>query len=288
MPEFEFAPAKINLTLEVLGRRTDGYHEVRSLVAFAEDVGDRLSLVPGAFMETEVAGPFANSIAGSNLVDAATAAVAALVPTLEPVRLTLEKNVPVASGIGGGSADAAAALRLFKRADPRASNLDFAEIARHLGADVPACLKSRAAMMTGIGERLHDVALPGNIFAVLANPLAEAPANKTARVFSLLEAPPFVAESERQELPEFADTAAVIAYAAARGNALEKPARALFPMLDAVLTELAQLPGSRLSQLSGAGPTCFALFETADAAKGATACLGERHPDWWIRSTGLV
>jgi 4-diphosphocytidyl-2-C-methyl-D-erythritol kinase len=97
-----------------------------------------------------------------------------------------------------------------------------------------------------------------------------------------------VAESERQELPEFADTAAVIAYAGTRGNALETPARSLFPTLDTVLMELAQLPGSRLAQLSGAGPTGFALFETAEAAKSAAACLGERHPDWWIRSTGLV
>jgi 4-diphosphocytidyl-2-C-methyl-D-erythritol kinase len=288
MPESEFAPAKINLTLEVLGRRPDGYHEIRSLVAFARDVGDRLSLISGTFMETEVAGPFAAGIAGSNLVDAATAAVAVLVPALEPAHLRLEKNVPVASGIGGGSADAAAALRLFKRTDPRASSLDFSEIARRLGADVPVCLKGSAAMMTGIGECLCEVALPDNIFAVLANPLADVPANKTARVFALLDAPPFVAESERQELPEFADTAAVIAYAAARGNALEKSARALFPMLDAVLMELAQLPGSRLSQLSGAGPTCFALFETAEAAKSAATCLGERHPDWWIRSTVLV
>jgi 4-diphosphocytidyl-2-C-methyl-D-erythritol kinase len=288
MQESEFAPAKINLTIEVLGRRPDGYHEIRSLVAFARDVGDRLSLISGTVMETEVAGPFATGITGSNLIDLATAAVAALVPGLEPARLTLEKNLPVASGIGGGSADAAAALRLFKRGHPGASNLDFSEIARRLGADVPVCLKSKAAMMTGIGERLHDVALPDNIFAVLANSLAEVPANKTARVFALLEAPPFTAERERKELPEFSDTAAVIAYAAARGNALEKPARALFPMLDTILIELAQLPGSRLSQLSGAGPTCLALFETAEAAKSAAARLGERHPDWWIRSTGLV
>jgi 4-diphosphocytidyl-2-C-methyl-D-erythritol kinase len=288
MLESEFAPAKINLTLEVLGRRPDGYHEIRSLVALARDVGDRLSFAPASIMEMEATGAFAGGITGSNLVDAASAAITALVPGLQPARLTLEKNLPVASGIGGGSADAAAALRLFKRADPRVANLDFSEIARRLGADVPVCLKSRAAMMTGIGEHLHDVALPDNIFAVLANPLAEVPANKTARVFALLEAPPFVAESERQELPELADTAAVIAYAAARGNALEKPARALFPMLDAVLMELAQLPGSRLSQLSGAGPTCFALFETAEAAKDAAASLGERHPDWWIRSTGLA
>ena len=284
----EFAPAKLNLTLEVLGRRPDGFHEIRSLVSFAKDVGDRLTLGPGRFSETETTGAFAAGIAGGNLIDKAFAAVSAAVPDLQLERLTLEKNLPVASGIGGGSADAAAALRLMQRTLPVAAGLDYTAIGRALGADVPVCLKSRAALMTGVGEHIENVALPDGLFAVLANPLVSVPQNKTARVFSLLEAPPVASDRCSERSPEFSNVGDVIAYAAARGSALEAPARTLFPIINTLLSDLDQLAGSRLAQLSGAGPTCFALFETDRAAASATAALESRHPDWWIRPTRLV
>jgi 4-diphosphocytidyl-2-C-methyl-D-erythritol kinase len=288
MLKSEFAPAKLNLTLEVLGRRPDGFHEIRSLVAFAEDVGDRLTLGPGRFSATETTGPFAAGISDGNLVDKAFAAISAAMPGFEFERLTLEKILPVASGIGGGSADAAAALRLMQRTFPAASGLDYPAIGRALGADVPVCLKSRAALMTGVGEHIENVALPGGLFAVLANPLVSVPQNKTARVFVLLAAPPVAADGRSEKSPEFSTVNQVIAYAAARGNALEKPARELFPIIDTLLSELDQLAGSRFAQLSGAGPTCFALFDTKRAADNAAAELENRRPDWWIRSTRLA
>lgn len=288
MLKTEFAPAKLNLTLEVLGRRSDGFHEIRSLVAFAEDVGDRLTLGPGRFLATETTGPFAAGIADGNLVDKAFAAISVAVPGFEFERLTLEKILPVASGIGGGSADAAAALRLMQRTLPAASGLDYLAIGHALGADVPVCLKSRAAVMTGVGEHIADVALPDSLFAVLVNPLVSVPQNKTARVFALLAAPPITGNKVSENSPEFSTVEQVIAYAAARGNALEKPARQLFPIIGTLLSELGQLAGSRFAQLSGAGPTCFALFDTKHTAEKAAAELESRHPDWWIRSTRLA
>lgn len=288
MSKSEFAPAKINLTLEILGRRTDGYHELRSLVAFARDVGDRLTLSPEANQRTKIEGPFAAGIGDTNLVDDAIRAVCALVPSFSADGLTLEKNLPVASGIGGGSADAAAALRLLSAAYPEIARLDLPAIARTLGADVPVCLRSRSAVMTGIGEAISDVPLPDDIFAVLANPLVEVPGNKTAQVFHLLAAPPLPADAHVENMPIFSSVGDVIRYAALRGNSLEAPSRQLFPEIATVLTELAKLPRSRLAQLSGAGPTCFALFETEHAASTAARMLKARHANWWIVSTRLI
>jgi 4-diphosphocytidyl-2-C-methyl-D-erythritol kinase len=288
MLKSEFAPAKINLTLEVLGRRPDGYHEIRSLVAFAQDVGDRIAFGSGRFTSTAATGPFADEIAGANLVDKAVAAIAVAASGVEPEQLILEKNLPVASGIGGGSADAAAALRLMHRTYPGVAGVDLPAVAQTLGADVPVCLKSRAAMMTGIGEHIENVELSGDLFAVLVNPLASVPKNKTAQVFALLAASPLAGNRPKEEPLAFSGVNDVIAYAAARGNALESPARQLFPMIGTLLSELGGLRDSRLVQLSGAGPTCFALFETEGAAASGAAELQGRNPNWWIRSTRLA
>lgn len=287
MPMSEFAPAKINLTLEILGRRPDGYHELRSLVVFAKDVGDRLELEPGHGLSSAMVGEFAAGIAGTNLVDKAASVVLAAVPDLNLGRLTLEKMLPVASGLGGGSADAAAALRLLRDSFPQTASLDFLAIARQLGADVPVCLRSRAAVMAGIGERVEETALPAGLCAVLANPLIEVPSNKTAQVFARLAAPP-VAENQPSEAPpEFSSPADVISYASSRANGLEAPARALFPIIGDVLMALVQLRECRLARLSGAGPTCFALFENEDAAAQGAERLHTHHPSWWIRWTRL-
>lgn len=286
MLKSEFAPAKINLTLEVLGRRQDGYHELRSLVAFARDVGDVLTLGGGRFSMVDTTGPFAAGIAGNNLVDRAVAALSAKASDIEPQKLTLEKNLPVASGIGGGSADAAAALRLLSDAHPEAG-LDLPEMARGLGADVPVCLRGRSVVMTGTGEHLEDVALPRDLFAVLVNPLVDVPGNKTALVFALLGARAIAGETPREAPPRFSNTRDVVVYATARGNNLEAAAKRIFPVIDTVLSELRQLNGSLYSQLSGAGPTCFALFETDSQAKAAAAALQARQPKWWIKPTRL-
>ncbi|MFA5956903.1 4-(cytidine 5'-diphospho)-2-C-methyl-D-erythritol kinase [Hyphomicrobium sp.] len=287
MSKLEFAPAKVNLTLEVLGRRADGYHELRSLVAFATDAGDRLTLQAGPTSTTAVEGPFADGLNGANLIDKAVEAVSRLAPNSVPGRLTLEKNLPVASGIGGGSADAAAALRLLSAAHPEIASLDLAAIARTLGADVPVCLRSRSAVMTGTGEQISDVELPAELFAVLANPLVEVPSNKTAEVFRLLNAEALPDDRATENPPAFSSVGDVIRYAALRGNALEAPARRLFPEIITVLSQLAKLPRSRVAQLSGAGPTCFALFETEHAATTGARMLRARHPGWWIAMSRL-
>jgi 4-diphosphocytidyl-2-C-methyl-D-erythritol kinase len=287
MSNLEFAPAKINLTLEVLGRRADGYHELRSLVAFASDVGDRLTLESGTSAQTTVEGPFAAGFNGVNLVDDAVAAVSRLVPDFQAGQLRLEKNLPIASGIGGGSADAAATLRILSANDPRIAALDLPAIARSLGADVPICLASRSAVMTGVGERVSNVDFPGELFAVLANPLVEVPAKKTAEVFRILNAGTLPDNLTVENPPVFSVVGDVIRYAALRGNALEAAARRLFPEIITVLSELAKLPRSRVAQLSGAGPTCFALFETEHAAKTSARMLRTRHPNWWIASSRL-
>lgn len=288
MSRSEFAPAKINLTLEILGRRPDGYHELRSLVAFARDVGDVLTSKPGQYAGVEMTGPFADDISGSNLVDKAVAAFVAKAQNAVSSRLRLEKNLPVASGIGGGSADAAAALRLLSAAHPGATEFDLPTIARNLGADVPVCLKSRSVVMTGIGEHLDEVALPGDLYAVLVNPLISVPSNKTAQVFAKLGAKVLTTSPSEEPAPRFSSAQEIIAYVKARDNDLEKPARQLFPVIDAILSELNNLDGSRLARLSGAGPTCFALFDAKQAADAAASALTERQPGWWIRSTRLA
>lgn len=288
MSKLEFAPAKINLTLEVLGRRSDGYHELRSLVAFASDVGDRLTREAGPTSKTEITGQFAAGLGDANLVDEAVAAISRLVPDFVPGRLTLEKNLPVASGIGGGSADAAAALRLLSASRSDLVSRDLADIARTLGADVPVCLKSQSAVMTGIGENIADIVLPAELYAVLANPLVEVPAKKTAEVFRLLNAGPLPADLAPENPPVFSSIGDVIRYAALRGNSLEAPARQLFPEIINVLSELAKLPRSRVAQLSGAGPTCFALFESEAAAQTGARMLKTRQPNWWVAASRLT
>jgi 4-diphosphocytidyl-2-C-methyl-D-erythritol kinase len=286
MSKSEFAPAKINLTLEILGRRPDGYHELRSLVVFAQDVGDVVKLTGGDVAEVETSGPFASDIAGSNLVDRAIAAFAAKMPSLTG-SLALVKNLPVASGIGGGSADAAAALRLLSHAYPALPEGDLAALARSLGADVPVCVRARPVVMTGVGEVLDEVALPEDLYAVLVNPRVDVPGNKTAQVFAALGAAALTNVPAKELPPSFSSFADVIAYASARGNDLETPARTLLPVIDIVLAELRQLAGVRLAQLSGAGPTCFALFETKREAEIGATTLQQRQPGWWIKPTRL-
>src|SRR5262245_35322555 len=183
----ELAPAKINLTLEVLGRRADGYHELSSLVAFA-DIGDVLTLDTSGAAALRVTGPFAEAIAGPNLVETAMALVAERAPGLATGSVELEKRLPVASGIGGGSADAAAYLRCVAATNPEdGDRIDWGELATRLGADVAVCLEEQAAWMLGAGETVMPVerGLPP-LAVVLVNPLAAVPPDKTARVFRAL------------------------------------------------------------------------------------------------------
>ncbi len=270
------APAKLNLYLRVVGRRPDGYHLLDSLAVFAE-VGDRLEASLGQDLSLAVNGPFAAGLVEEtdNLVLRAARLLAAEHGVSAGARMRLDKRLPVASGIGGGSADAAAALRLLARlwrleVDPEA----LRRIAARLGADVPVCVASRPARMGGIGEVLTPAPVLPPAGLVLANP---GQAVATPAVFRARAAgfSPFAM------LPDGWDTAAQMAAdLAPLGNDLQAPAIGLCPAIADVLDALAALPGCLLARMSGSGATCFGLF--ADAATAGTAAAGLRRPGWWV------
>jgi 4-diphosphocytidyl-2-C-methyl-D-erythritol kinase len=277
--------AKINLTLEVLGRRADGFHELRSLVAFA-NFGDRLALDPGDGLDLEVEGPFAAGLGPGNLIVEAGRAARARVPGLRLGRFRLVKSLPVAAGLGGGSADAAAALRLIARANPGLIGEGvLAELAPKLGSDVRVCLDSRPALMTGRGETVEPVHGFPACAVVLANP---ANALATQVVYAALDAKNLGPRPRGEERLDFGGSLdALLNYALPRGNDLEAPAVSLVPEIRTVLAALAALKGVRLARLSGSGPTCFALLSSEQEAKRAAGELAAARPSWWIASGAL-
>ena len=273
------APAKLNLYLHVVGRRDDGYHLLDSLVAFA-DIGDRISAVPAPQLSLGITGPFAADLAAddkSNLVWRAAEALAQGLGRRPAVALTLEKNLPIASGIGGGSSDAAATLRALcdlwqTRLDDRA----LAEIAATLGADVPVCLAGRASWLGGIGERVEVTPLLPPVALVLVNPGIALP---TATVFKARRGA-FSAPARFAAAPP--DAAALAAVLAERRNDLTAAAIEQVPMIATVLDRLAATEGALLVRMSGSGATCFGLFATPQHAAAAAAALRSAAPRWWI------
>jgi len=279
----QFAPAKVNLYLHVIGRRPDGYHRLDSLVAFA-DVGDVVTAESARQLSLRVLGPHAGDLSSDadNLVLKAARALGAAAGVTKGARLTLRKNLPVASGIGGGSADAAATLRALVRLwRLKIKPAAIAAIARELGADVPACLASRAAFASGIGERLTPApALPA-LSAVLVNPgLALA----TPGVFKARRGPFGAA---RPFAPALLDGRALATLLAARRNDLTDAAIRLRPVIAEVLRELEAMPDCRLARMSGSGATCFGIFPSAAAARRAARAMATRRPRWWIKATEL-
>ena len=276
-----FAPAKINLTLHITGQRDDGYHLLDSLVVFAP-VGDALRVAPAAELSLRLEGPEAEGLPanGDNLALRA----AAMVGEGQGAEIILEKTLPVASGIGGGSADAAAAARAVLAG---AGALDGAGLARAeaallaLGADVPMCLRSRPVRVRGIGEGLEPVTLPP-LPAVLANPRVPVSTPQIFRSLTSRDNPPMP-----EVLPEFVDAEALIDWLKDMRNDMEPAAKALEPMIGTVLSELSALPGCRLARMSGSGATCFGLFATMAEAGAAAAALRAARPDWWI-AEGLL
>ncbi|WP_066795697.1 4-(cytidine 5'-diphospho)-2-C-methyl-D-erythritol kinase [Sphingomonas soli] len=262
----ERAPAKLNLALHVRARREDGYHELETLFAFVE-FGDEVTVEPADRDSFTVTGPFAGGLAGEgdNLV---TRAAAAFVRRFGgcPHAITLDKRLPVASGIGGGSADAAATLRALGRLHGVADEAMF-EIADALGSDVPACLFGRTAIGRGRGERLEPVAgMPGTP-VLLVNPGV---AVSTAEVFRRWDG---------------VDRGALAGDPRAGRNDLEAPARAIAPVIGEVLQLLDAQPGVTLARMSGSGATCFALCDTPDACAAAAQALAR--PGWWVQPTRL-
>lgn len=282
------ARAKVNLDLRVLGRRADGYHALESLVAFA-GVGDTLSLDPGAPLSLTLAGPRAEGLAvdDGNLVLRAARALNAIRPGLQVGRFHLVKRLPVASGIGGGSADAAAALRLLARlngiapADPL-----LRQVAAGVGADVSVCLDSRARVMAGIGEKLGPVLKLPPLFAVLVNPGVGV---ETVAVFRALglKAGEMQAETRATKLAVTASASELVGYLASMVNDLAAPAQRIAPVIGEVLDRLAALPGCRLARMSGSGATCYALFDDCTASAAAAKALERDRPGWWVKPTLL-
>jgi 4-diphosphocytidyl-2-C-methyl-D-erythritol kinase len=282
----ERALAKVNLTLRVIGRRPDGYHDLESLVVFAS-VGDALMLLPGPRLLLTVRGPTAGSSGAlaDNLVLKAANALAERVKGLRCGRFVLAKRLPVAAGLGGGSADAAAALRLLALRNHLALDDErLREAARVTGADVPVCLDPRPRLMSGIGNLLSPPLELPRLAAVLVNPRVAVP---TKGVFERLSAPRVVLAAKVSEDNPPPDRAGLINYLADRGNDLESPAIALQPVVAEVLEALRRLSGCRMARMSGSGATCFALFDNAKAAATAARALRERQPGWWVRSAIL-
>jgi 4-diphosphocytidyl-2-C-methyl-D-erythritol kinase len=280
-PLADLAPAKINLTLRVIGRRADGYHELESLVAFS-DVADRLTLEADGETRLDVTGPFADACgtAENNLIVKAAAKLAAHVPDLRSGRFTLQKNLPVAAGIGGGSSDAAAALRLLARAnDIPADDARLAATALSVGADVPVCLDPRPRIMRGVGELLSEPLDIPSLPAVLVNPRV---ATATKDVFAAFAG--MHGSAEPLGTPPRND---LVAFLERHGNDLAAAAIACVPVIGDVLDSLGALAGVRLARMSGSGSTCFALFDTQEAAKAAADRMAQARPDWWVAATTL-
>ncbi|HEX3485053.1 MAG TPA: 4-(cytidine 5'-diphospho)-2-C-methyl-D-erythritol kinase [Micropepsaceae bacterium] len=284
-----FAPAKINLFLHVGEKRDDGYHALESLVAFAE-TGDRLTFAPADDVRLDIVGPFANRLlrGEDNLVLKAARALKAAARPGTGISLgaaiRLEKNIPVAAGLGGGSADAAAALRglnAFWKLGLAESEL--LQLATTLGSDVPACLLSRTCWMEGRGEFVKDVPPLPNFPIILVNPGVLVP---TGPIFADLNARTGVAAMRP---PGRLETVwDLVAYLADAANDLEAPACRFAPLIEDVLSALDREPGCVLAQMSGSGATCFGLFEQEQFALGAAERIAQDHRDWWVRATRLA
>jgi 4-diphosphocytidyl-2-C-methyl-D-erythritol kinase len=285
-PISELARAKINLTLSVLGRRSDGYHEIESLVTFA-DIGDRVTLVPGFDTKLTASGPFAADIAGENIIDTAIRLLRDIDPELRIGAVKLEKRLPVAAGLGGGSADAAAFLRAVRGANPeRAARIPWQELAARLGSDVPVCLASAPACVWGTGSNVVRLSGPlPSLPAVLVNPKQPLLSACVYQALRAREAP--ARRSPPASAGPFARADEVIRYMRAHGNGLERAAARIVPAIADIKAALGALADCQFVGLSGSGPTCFGIFGSEQAAQEAARTLRTRHSGWWIVASRL-
>jgi 4-diphosphocytidyl-2-C-methyl-D-erythritol kinase len=281
------APAKVNLALRILGRRADGYHELESLVVFA-GCGDRLTFDAGPSLDLEVSGPTAgqSGAIADNLVLRAAKALTDKVPGLTVGRFALTKELPAGAGLGGGSADAAAALRLLADAnglafdDPR-----LVAVARATGADVPVCLDPRPRVMRGIGDILSaPLALP-KLGMIIVHPGIAMPTPPVFKALGLTPGERCSGGRASGAVPD--EREALLAWLAGERNDLEPPAIGIAPAIADVLGAIAALPGCRLARMSGSGSACFGLFDTEAAAAVVRHGLAEAHPGWWARATSI-
>ncbi len=283
------ARAKVNLTLRVVGRRVDGYHDLESVVAFA-DCADSLSLTPGADLNLKTTGPLAQACGDpeDNLVFKAAQLLAERVPGLKLGDFTLDKVLPVAAGIGGGSADAAAALRLLAQAngleldDPR-----LIEVARLTGADVPVCLASNACVMTGVGETLLPLSLP-KMPCVMVNPRIPVATKDVFKALGLRNGQLRVSATDVFRGTAWPEAGASledwVEALSAEHNDLEAPATRIQPVIGEVLAALSASNGAWLARMSGSGATCFAIYENTADAQRAAQKIQLAHPGWWVHA----
>ncbi|WP_237481952.1 4-(cytidine 5'-diphospho)-2-C-methyl-D-erythritol kinase [Lichenibacterium dinghuense] len=282
------APAKINLTLHVVRRRDDGFHDLESLVIFA-GVADVLALDPGAPLGLVVSGPTATDAgdADGNLVLKAARALAERVPGLRLGAFRLLKRLPVGAGIGGGSSDAAAALRLLARANGLSIDDERVHAAAcDTGSDVPVCVHPRSRMMAGTGDRLGTPLMARPLYAVLANPRVHVP---TPAVFKAMGFAP----GESRDLGEHPlphdglDHPGFVDLVRGGRNDMQAAALSIAPAIGDAVDVLGATVGHRVVRMSGSGSTCFALYDDRRAARAAAARVAEARPDWWVKATAL-
>jgi len=287
------APAKINLFLDVTGRRADGYHLLESLVVFVA-VGDRLTVEPADTLTLSIEGAFAGAlsdlgtnsgtgadIGSDNLILRAARALRDAYSIDAGARMKLEKNLPVSSGIGGGSTDAAAALRVLCALwQVEAGPTRLARIALSLGADIPVCLNARPAMMSGIGEIVNDVAAPPPCGVVLVNARegVSTPAVFAARKGAFSNTAGW---DEPATFERFVDVLRM------HNNDLVEAALSVSPVIGEVVHALAASDDCALARLSGSGGTCFGIYRTAAQAAAAAMQIGANHPEWWCVATAI-
>jgi 4-diphosphocytidyl-2-C-methyl-D-erythritol kinase len=276
--ETALARAKVNLCLHVTGRRADGYHLLDSLVVFA-GTGDRVTVTAAPALSLCVGGPQGAGLSAGE--DNLCLRAARSFPAGQGAQIRLEKHLPVASGIGGGSADAAAVLQALSRLWRQP--LPGAAAVLALGADVPVCLAGRPARMRGVGESISPLGPLPQGWLVLANPGLAVSTPEVFRALTCRENAPLP-----EELPAFADTVALAAFLRGQRNDLEAPARALVPVIGQVTAALAAQPGCLLARMSGSGATCYGLFAEEQAALRAAGMLRRAQPGWWVEAAEMV
>ncbi|MCR9138795.1 MAG: 4-(cytidine 5'-diphospho)-2-C-methyl-D-erythritol kinase [Alphaproteobacteria bacterium] len=276
----ETARAKINLALHVTGQREDGYHLIESLVTFA-DLGDQLSFSPDQDWRFSQSGPFAGDLTADNLVlrarDKLRDAAMSMGIEIPPVAIHLEKNLPVAAGLGGGSADAAACLRgLLRFWNLSETSLPFADLALELGADVPMCLMSQPLVASGIGEKVTRLTTLPALSMVLVNPRV---AISTPEVFGQLQRK----DNPSMTVPQARSTDALARELQQLRNDLQAPAASIAPVVTDVIGTLSKT-GALLTRMSGSGATCFGVYPDRNAASSAAGSLRALHPAWYVEA----
>jgi 4-diphosphocytidyl-2-C-methyl-D-erythritol kinase len=284
-PVRRVARAKVNLCLRVHGRRSDGYHLIESLVVFAE-IGDLIEVRPAEHLSLAVDGPFASEVPtdDDNLVLRAARTLGTALNSGAGAALRLRKCLPVAAGLGGGSADAAATLKALQSIwRHQIDDAAVSRLALELGADLPVCLAARPSIMTGIGEVIRPIDKLPAVHLVLANPGCRlSTAAVYRRLGQVLPAPP--PASLAAVYPNSAALAEVIADL---GNDLEEPARQMAPEIDRVLDRLNGSADCLAARMSGSGPTCFGMFATEAGADAAARAIGVAEPGWWVRASAI-